>query len=144
MCVSVLYFQSSQQTECPSPSHCCGSISKCFEPERHKISGCCTGSLSTRKCKLLKWREQLTKSYKEQEARRSKQTYFILLWQRFYKSYYSGWSAASVTLLSGAFTQTCSAQRRWLFYSSCLQLILSQFYICAFCFPFVILPSRQK
>lgn len=99
MCVSVLYFQSSQQTECPSPSHCCGSISKCFEPERHKISGCCTGSLSTRKCKLLKWREQLTKSYKEQEARRSKQTYFILLWQRFYKSYYSGWSAASVRRL---------------------------------------------
>lgn len=99
MCVCVLYFRLSQQTECPSPSHCCGSISKCFEPERHKTSGCCTGLLSTRKCKLLKWREQLTKSYKEQEARRSKQTYFILLWQRFYKSYYSGWSAASVKRL---------------------------------------------
>lgn len=82
--------------ECPSPSHCCGSNSNAFEPERHKISGCYTGSLSLRKCKLLKWREQLTKSYKEQEARRSKQTYFILLWQRFRSSFYSGWSAASV------------------------------------------------
>lgn len=99
VCVCVLYFRLSQQTESPSPSHCCGSISKRFEPERHQISGCCTGSLSTRKCKLLKWREQLTESYKEQAARRSKQTYFILLWQRFYKSYYSGWSAASVMRL---------------------------------------------
>lgn len=103
MCVCVrafvLYFGLSQQTESPSPSHYCGSISKRFEPERHPISGCCTGSLSTRKCKLLKWREQLTESYTEQEGRRSKQTYSILFWQRFSRSYYSGWSTASVMRL---------------------------------------------
>lgn len=99
MCVRFIFPVKSTNGVSLSLSHCCGSISKRFEPERHKISGCCTGSLSTSKCKLLKWREQLTRSYKELGARRSKQTYFILLWQRFYKSYYSGWSAASVEQL---------------------------------------------